>query len=558
MKRQAGMSILSALLALVIGAFIAAAQIQATQLESQRSMGRNEGDVLNLLKDAANNYTMENYPALQQDQPVTVKGVTLAAGTGAGQSNAPTVANLVAMEYLPTGTADAALINSGRYRFQLRKIPAGCVALACNVTALVYIDEPVRKPGTADIDGVKIGSLIDRVGGDVLASVNIDPANMRGINGAVAPNPVAGGPAGVVGARAGYGASGFGRFLVVNDPRDPNFQGNLTLAGNLIVGGTSTLNGPVTINNTLDTTGDVTVNNCVKLQADGRGGFNCLDPNDLPGGYNGGVRAIDVVANGKMLVSEAPGAFTGNNGRFAVMDSGNATGEALVATSGKLAANRLVPTGSYSPGTACLEPGASALSTDGAAGSLVLCTGASGSLQWTPVNTAAITGGACALEGQVASDSAGRQLYCFNNIWTPTSDFLQRAVQNGACVVAGAVGYSVPVPGARSTAFICRANLNGGTLQWYRIQDVTTHLVFFGATEVTNDSIVAKPTNCGIGGTPIIQLIPTMESSPDGGTNHYALDYGTYWQVKLLNGAGQPLAGTGGAAAVAQQFCYMS
>lgn len=261
------------------------------------------------------------------------------------------------------------------------------------------------------------------------------------------------------------------------------------------------MNGPVTINNTLGTTGDVTVNNCVKLQADGRGGFNCLSLNDVPG-YNGGVRAIDVVANGRMLVSEAPGAFSGTNGRFAVMDSGNATGEALVATSGKLAANRLVPTGSYAPGAACLEPGASALSSSGVSGSLVLCTGAAGSLRWTPVNTVAISGGACATEGQVATDSTGRQLYCFNNVWTPTSDFLQAATQGGACSAAGAVGYAVPVPGARSTTFICRANPNGGTLAWYRIQDVTTHLVFFGATEVTNDSIVAKPTNCGVGGTP--------------------------------------------------------
>lgn len=542
--RQGGFSILHVLLALVVTAVIAAGQIQAQQLQSKVSAGRLQGDVLKLLKDAANNYTMEGYSALQLGQPVTKETVTLANGTGVGQSFSPSVANLIAMGYLPANTSSTAQLNGGTYRVRLEKIPAGCVGVACNITGVIYIDQPIRQPGTTNMAGIQVGSLMDAVGGDVVVSMNTNPSILVGINGASVPNPVAGSPDGVVGARVGFGASGFGRFLVLNDPRDPHFQGPVTIAGDVSIGGTTTV------------AGDVNVNNCVRLQADGRGGFNCLDPNDLPAGYAGGVRAVDMVASGRVLASDAPAAFTGSNTNFALLSPGAAGVEAMVKTSGKVAGDRLIPTGAYAPGSACTDAGAVARSTAVASGGvLVVCTG----VVWSPLSTVATAGTSCPVEGQGAVDAQGRQLYCFNGRWTYMTDFLPPAVAGGACGVPGAIGYTVPVVGGGASALVCKANPSGGVNRWFRIQDITTHLVFVTAYEVTHGTVIGKPS-CGVAAgqtvTPIPQLIPKVESSDDSGFSRFVVDNGGSWTVQLTNGAGAALSASPSASAVLQVFCY--
>lgn len=542
--RQTGFALLSVLLALVMTAIIVAGQITAQQLAQKVTAGRLQGDVLKLIKDAANNYTMESYPALQLDQPVTVEGVTLAAGSTEGQSAAPSIANLIAMKYLPPGTSATAQLNGGTYRVRLEKVPAGCASVACNITGTVYIDQPIVQPGTTEIAGVQIGALIDSVGGDVVVALNTNPGTLIGINGATVPNPVSGGPAGVVGARVGWGASGFGRFLVLNDPRDPHFQGNVSIAGDVNIGGSTTFNG------------DVNVNNCVRLQQDGRGGFNCLDPNDLPTGFAGGVRAVDMVASGNVLASDAPSTFTGNNTNFALLSPGVAGGEAMVRTSGRVAGDRLIPTGAYAPGSACTDAGAVARSTAAASGGvLVVCSG----VVWTPLSTVATAGAACPVEGQGAVDAQGRQLYCFNGTWTYMLDFLPPATAGAACTVPGAIGYTIPVVGAGASALVCRANPSGGVSRWFRIQDITTNLVFVTAYEVTHGTVVGKPT-CGAAvgqtPTPIPQLVGKVESSSDGGFARFVVDNGPSWTIQLTNGAGAALSASPAASAILQVFCF--
>ncbi|MCR6481019.1 hypothetical protein NU688_33015 [Variovorax sp. ZS18.2.2] len=548
--RQSGVSILSVLLSLVIIATITAGQIEARQLEQRVTSGRLQGDVLNLIKDAVNNYTMENYPALQMNLPVAKAGTTLAAGATNGQSFAPTIANLVSMEYLPAGTSAVAQLNSGVYRIVLSRIPAGCTGTACNISGAVYIDQPIRTPGTTNIAGVPVGAIIEKVGGDVLVAMATNPGNLVGINGMTLPNPL-GTSEGVVGARVGFGASGFGRFLVLNDPRDPNFQGNLTLRQNLTIGGASTFNGPVTVNNTLKTTGAVDVNNCIRLQPDGRGGFNCLDPNDLPPGWAGGVRATDVVASGSVMASDNPAGWSPTApGKWTVITR-DAT-EAYVQTSGRVAANRLIPTGIYVPGSACSEPGAVGRSSTGATG--VMC---SNSI-WTPLATVAAAGGTCPVDGQGAVDAQGRQLYCFNGTWNLMQDFLPPATPGAACIQAGALGYQIPIIGSGSTASVCRANPTGGGLRWFRIQDITTHLTFVTAYEVTHGSDVQKPTCAAAPGqtsTPIPYLQAKVESSPDGGFARFTIDQGASWLVQLTNGAGGALSATPSASAILQIYC---
>ncbi|VTU46175.1 hypothetical protein SRS16P2_00522 (plasmid) [Variovorax sp. SRS16] len=541
-SHQAGFALLSTLFALVIVAILAAGQIEAQALQRKIVTGRLQGDVLSLIKKAANDYTMDAYAQLQLDQPATHEGLTLAPGSTNGQSMAPTIANLIAMKYLPPGTSATAQINDGTYRVRLEKIPAGCIGVACNVTGMVYIDQPIRQPGTTEMAGVQVGSLMDTAGGDVLVALNTNPASMMAVNGAPLTNPVLGTPSGVVGARIGFGSIGFGRFLVLNDPRDPNFQGNLTIAQNFNVGGTSTF------------TGDVNVNNCVRLQQDGRGGFNCLDPTDLPSGYSGGVRAIDVVSSGSVLASDAPASFTGNNTNFAQLVAGGGGVEAMVKTSGQVAGDRLAPTGAYTPGTACSTPNAISGSNAAFSG-LVICAGGI----WTPLATVAVVGAACPMAGQGAMDNQGRQLFCFNGTWNFLSDFLPPATVGAVCSVPGAIGYTVPTPGAGSAALVCRANPSGGPARWFRLQDVTSSLVFVTAYEVVHGSVIAKPTCTAAAGqtpVPIPLLVPKVESSDDGGFNRFVIDSAGSWTVQLTSGHGNALAANPSASALLQIYCY--
>lgn len=548
---QSGYALLSAMLALVVLAIVTATQIEGRQLEQKLTAGRLQGDVLNLIKDAANNYAMENYPALQSDLPVSKAGVSLAPGTSSGQSFAPTIANLIAMDYLPAGSKTVSQLNSGSYRVLLSKVPAGCAGPACNVTGMVYIDQPVRQPGTTNIAGVQVGALIEKVGGDVLVALSGNPGNLVGINGMTTPNPL-GASEGVVGARVGFGASGFGRFLVLNDPRDPNFQGNLTVRQNLSIGGSSTFTGPVTVNNTLTTTGDVDVNNCIRLKKDGRAGFNCKDPYDVPAGWDAGVRAWDVVADGSVLTAEVPSTWAGPNtpGKWSVMSRDS---EAYIQTSGRMAGNRIIPTGLYAPGATCTEPGAIGRSSAGPTG--VMCSNS----VWTPLVTVAAAGGVCPVNGQGAVDAQGRQLYCFNGRWNLMIDFLPPATPGAGCNTAGAVGYQIPIIGSGSTMSICRANPSGGGLRWFRIQDITTHLTFVTAYEVTHGSVVGKPTCAapapGLTSMPIAFLEAKVESSSDGGFSRFTIDQGGSWLVQLTNGAGGALSASPAASAILQIYC---
>jgi hypothetical protein len=549
-RRQGGFALLGVMLSLVIISLVSAAAIRAGQLKAQLTAGSLQGDILKLIRTRVNDYTMENYPALQLDQPINVNGVTLAPGASDGQSLSPSIENLIAMGKLSAGTRPIAQLNGGRYRIQLTKIPTGCVGTACNVTGVVYIDQPLRRHGSTDISGVHIGAIIGAVGGDAMFTPPGSGTNLVAVNGATLPNPL-GNIEGVVGAHVGFGASAFGRFLIVNDPRDPFFQGNLTLRQNLSIGGSSTFAGPVTVNNSIDTTGTVNVNNCIKLQPDGRGGFSCLDPNDVPTGWAGGVRAKDVVASGSMLNTDAPGGWSlASGGKWTAITQDAA--EAIVQTSGRIAANRIIPTGMYAPGSACSEPGAVGRSSTGPTG--VMCS----SSIWTPLATVASAGGSCPVNGQGAVDGNGLQLYCFNGVWNLMFDFLPPANPGGPCNTEGALGYVIPVIGAGAQANVCRSNPTGGGLRWFRIQDVTTHLTFVTAYEVQHGAVVAKPSCSAATGqtsTPIPLLLPKVESSSDGGFARFTVDQGSSWLVQLTNGTGGALSASPAASAILQIYC---
>lgn len=244
-RKQKGAFLLELTLALIISSVAALAAFKMDMEASRLRFASIQGNTMNTLSAAAQSYVRENFAQLQSNSNVT-KNVTLIAGTNDGQSFAPSVANLAAMGYLPvTFSARSSFSNDGtigNYRIRIERKPAGCAAVftSCDVTGYVYVDQPVTAAGSTEPDGPGIAAIVSKLGGYGGFTMNAAPAQLMFLDGEVMANPVAGNPAGVVATKFGYGSSGLGQFLRVRDTRDPDLQGDLTVAGKSTVVGPST------------------------------------------------------------------------------------------------------------------------------------------------------------------------------------------------------------------------------------------------------------------------------------------------------------------------------
>jgi hypothetical protein len=544
---QHGYFLLSFLLATALTSVVALRTLTLDLERQSIANGQIQGDVLTSIANAAHTYVSEQYTALQAGAPAVRNGTTVPAGAGVGQTRAPTIAQLNAMGYL-TNFSATGVVNTGAYQIRIRAVPTGCVGAACDFEGLVYLDVPVTATGGA-LAQAQIGGIITRIGGNGGYSPAEVPANIVGF-GWSTPNPVTGTPGGVVAARFGFGSSGLGQFVRISDSRDPSLQGPLTVAG------PTTVNNNLTVGGTAAVTGDTSVGTCARILATtGRAGFGCADPNDLPAGYTGGVRTPDLVANGRILASDNPSAFTGANGNYVI--AGVQGGVAEVRTSGRAAADRLTPLGQYAAGAACAAADEGSIARRSAGTGLVVCQAS----VWTALQTRANVGDACSPNGSSATSGTGVSLLCVNGQYVGMDTIIRSGTPGQACTAPGTTAIDTS---NNNETLICRANLAGGAVRYMRLRDMTSHLAFVSALEVTDFTVSAsgqvnKPS-CNAGATqpatPIIQLIPKTFSSPNGGVALYAVDAGTRWRVFLRDGSGAVLTGSPNASAIAQIFCY--
>ena len=76
---------------------------------------------------------------------------------------------------------------------------------------------------------------------------------------------------------------------------------------------------------------------------------------------------------------------------------------------------------------------------------------------------------------------------------------------------------------------------------------------------IGSNAVVVKPSCNGAASqapVPIIQLIPKVWGTPDGGQAFYAVDNGGSWIVKMQDGLTSNLQGVPNAAAIVQLYCY--
>lgn len=434
-RNQRGVSMIAALLSLVIFGLMVAATMQGNLTAAAASDGRIEGNLIDAVKVAANNYTLENYAALQNAQPVTVGAVTVPSGVADGETMSPSVQTLIDTGYLRAGTTERASLGNGTYRIRLELTPAGCVPAQCQVVGHVYSDQPLARVGTADLSNVRLNAAVTALGGDALYSTNITPANFNSLDGSVRPNPVVGNPAWIVGTKVGYGSIGWGRFLVVGDPRDPDFKGAATVMGQI----TSQAGVGVRPNGSACNLGEILASGQVLSRA-----ADCVRTTWMDGST--GTIGVASVAGG---VATSRIVLTGSDGSLQAFNAAGAL-EAGIRTDdptgiSTIFSDAVVVNATAAKGGACTIPNASVYGT-GATGNqttLLKCEGGTWKMVGLPL---AVAGAACPLnaDGLLARDAQDLGLVCVDQMYRPIASMLGKVgIQTIAVYGQGAV---VPNP----------------------------------------------------------------------------------------------------------------
>lgn len=541
-KLQRGFLMVEMIVYLGLVALLAIYANQKLVNDTEETLAEGSGVWLQTVAAAAQKHVLVNYNSYANNTAVT----------GVATLLQPTVAELTALGRLNGGfpttlpTRQSAQINITR---------TSCPGASCTVLALVCTTTPITLGGTltrfdlastmVDVQQGTGGQSLYGTGGGTIRGSSLNVSN-----------PI-GSVEGIVCGSGSVDAGMYSNFLTLNDTRDPNFQGGMTVTGATTLNGATTVGGALTANSTTALNGTTTVGGCITLQtANGRGGFGCASPTDLPAGYTGGVRSVDVVASGSIVASTSPSTFTGSNGTYAYVGVAGGVGE--VRTSGRAQADRLVPAGTYAIGAACTAADEGAIARDSGGTGLITCRSAA----WRRLATFATAGGACSPNGAMADDGTGAQLVCMNGAWRQLTNLWSAATPGAACTNQGTIAYDTA---NNMELLLCRLNPAGGASRYFRMRDLTTNLVFVQSYEVTDTSAgsgtVTKPTcspASGMSSTAVIQLVPKIYSSTDGGIAAYAVDAGTSWTIYLRNGANAALSGNPSARAIANVFCFFA
>ena len=541
-SRQRGNALVFALLGLLVSALGAAGVIQADRLKARQAAGNGEATILEKLRDATNEAIFDSLAAIRNGVAFNRNGVTITpADTGGELAWKPTVGELAAMGYLPAGwTATASSLNAAPYAISFTRVPAGCAPSACNVEGLVVLQGPILA-GASGSDGAVIGPILTRIGADSGVSLPTDAGHIQGFgNTWRADNPVPGQPAGVVAVRVGTASSSFGQFIRIGDTRDPNLQGNLTVAGNTLFGDGTTRSEFRS-----------------KLQVDAQpvelrdgGGAACMSLR--PDG------TVDILCNGAL--SASTGVFKDASGRVSTLaGTGLVTNGGVTAQDG-LTTPAMTVFGPDDPQSLVVKagdlfvrnPAGTALLRVATNGDVTagrdLVAGGTVQAQRLTLSGTVDEGDACT-PGQVAMMASGGLATCQGASFRATSRY---ARLGAACAAAGLLA----VDAMSADALVCR----GG---YYASQSaLTSSRVYMAGFAVRHGdyiaAAVALPNGCPATASPVgpqatIFLLPQSDSETAGNPvlNRNATWTGQGWTISLTDGSGAPTASD----VVAEVYC---
>lgn len=529
-----GFTLIELMVTLAVAAVIAATYQRWQLVEAaEEAVGQSTGQYINTIRGAVAQYQQDYFLQLANGSAVP----------GYANALAPTIAELKADGNRIPGGLPAKTPGGQSILIQLTR--TGCPGTTCQVNGLVYMAAPFTLPRTGTTPRVDLAlAAVAAMGGSGGLSTIATPGTIKGGAGSE-PNPL-GSVEGVVGAFTYLDNAFWLQFVRINDTRDPNLQGNLTVGGNGQINGTLTVNGATELKGKLDVTGgDIAATGrvvskqggCERVVLDPTGGSvsvrdgGCLSKIGLDAS-NSTISANNAAGSATVLAQGATGAIL-------LRDGATTTRVRLDGASGLLDVNS--------------SAGTSTVRVDGAAGRV---TTQIASLTITAVANTACGAGFSNGDMVRDADASGTIVLCQAGVWRRPG--LTPGTEGAGCPSDGMLGQD-----GTGIALICRSGA------WVNLNNRVTRSVLMSRWLVLDGNSVPQPS-CS-GATPAILITPADTGADYAGTpprNRFTATVstsGSNWIVhlQLQDSSGVTYSNAfNGAAynfqAIAQTFCDYS
>jgi type II secretory pathway pseudopilin PulG len=461
----------------IVGGLYASLVYEAKNMQ-KTSDGESLGTTMLPYFEAVHNYVRKNRIALQNGSAIA----------GVANPNIPTVVELKALGDMPQNFANIIARPGGAPLYAVNRFGPTCPALptSCDISYMVSTSQPYLDGQGIVAEGI-LASAVNKVGAYAGYTTFQAPATFTGKGGWTAPNPN-GAVAGNFAIYTTYGASGEAQFLTMFETRDPQFQNNVTVNGNVIVP-----TGTVGTGIGTDAGGVA----CTRAEIFSSGAFWSRSATCIKRAW--------MDATGQVAVADAAGQTRGqlkDTGELVLRDATGNIKAGFIANGANIDAKAdNVTTNS---GTAGLRSNGETFGD-----SLV-------------INTTAAVGGACPTNNASVWGTGPDSLVllkCVANIWTATG------------IVKGAIGGSCPNNGqlgetAGKVSIICVNNT------W---QTTTSRIGSWAMSDIVyvgHGTVVTKPT-CGSGSSAKIIAVPKALNATTVYQNFDVTDNGPSWTVSM-------------------------
>lgn len=482
-RKSLGMTLVEMMIVVAIAGGLLASLIVERKYDARIKSGEQLATTMTPYFEAVHDYTRKYRQELQLGSAIT----------GVANAYEPTVVEMKALNILASTYQTTISRVGGEPLYRVERLPAGCVALACDLSYMVTTSAPINNADGTVAEGV-LTYATRKIGGMAGYSEFTAPGTFTGSGGWTAPNPN-GAIAGIFAMYTTYSASGEARFLVINETRDPNFINNVTVGGNIIV-----------------PTGTI-----------GTGTGN-------PGGAE--CRLGEILASGafwsRSLTCIKRAWVDGANGEVGVADAAGNTRGQLKDTGELVLRDAIgnVKSGFINVGAESNAQADNFLNNAGNAG--VKSNGDVFAREFV-INTAAVPGAACPTNDAMVwgtGTTSLRLLKCVANLWTATGTTV--GAVGGACPTNGELGET-----AAKVSIICVNN------SWMATTNRMGSWSVKFTAYVVDGSVVAKPA-CDSGGLPKLKEIPQGIDAAMLFSSFTQTDNGASWTVSLTDGAGNP------------------
>lgn len=515
-KRQAGTLLVELSIFLAITTFIAVVSSGKLKADLDDVVAESTGTYMLSVKGGLDSFLSSTFDDIARGRYDVVRSGTSAGPGGSGRPAYPSfrlertlgdgteefslaLLDLRRAKNVPSGFPAAAPLGNAPLIKVVRSGGATCPGTQCRIDAVAYTSRPLNSGIARFGDSNMVGKFLMSTAGYGMAAQLDNPAELRGATGAFA-NPVDLGMDGIVGVHALLDTTMYEQFVRIRDTRDPDLQGNLSVAG------TTNLN-VVNVKGDLGVGDDGAGKHCVELRPEGR-----------------------VIVSCEGLVQASKGEFAGSK-QTVVDGTVGVTTKGLVDSDGGLRVRGTAVTAVGEDDGLDIRLGADAgVAIRRQDGNDTRVESTQFDAEKMRLRNALPTVRAaqpCSAEqlGMMAQTSQGAVAYCNNAgsqgmIWM---EFMRVATEGDRC---GAD--TVPGSLAQGTAgtLVCRNEY------WRKLSDQYSALTLVASRIVANGDTIPKPA-CGNMGSSLIYLVPRAFDSNRPAWDWFVENSGGLWRVRV-------------------------